>query len=160
MYYWPLRNLTPAFPDYPGSFGAIRRHDIHTGIDLYCEAGQEVVAVTDGVVIKVEHFTGAWADPPTPWWNNTDAVYVQTDIGIMVYGEINPIVSVGDKISGNDTIGYVDISVLKKDKGRPMYMLHFELLKHVEANALPWTDKKPDGICDPTDILMAAALTS
>jgi len=157
MYHWPLLKSLPVFPDYPGTFGAIRKYDVHTGVDLYCSPDQQIVAITDGTVIKVEHFTGSMATPPTPWWNNTDAVYVETNVGVMVYGEISPVVSVGDKIAAGDTVGYVNVPVLKKDKGRPMHMLHLELLDDVNANALPWTGNKPDGIQDPTNVLIAAA---
>jgi hypothetical protein len=32
-----LRGVTPTVPvDGPGKFAAVRKHDIHTGVDLYC----------------------------------------------------------------------------------------------------------------------------
>ena len=65
---WPLKATTPMFPDEPGWFGAVRKSDIHTGIDLYCEQGTQIVAVEDGVVVHIEGFTGPNADDPSPWW--------------------------------------------------------------------------------------------
>ena len=41
---WPLK-ASPILPDEPGLFGAVRKFDIHTGIDLYCEISTDVVAV-------------------------------------------------------------------------------------------------------------------
>lgn len=61
---WPLDPLRehplPRAP-HAGAFGATRRHDVHTGIDLYADEGDAVVAVEDGVVVALEDFTGPGA---------------------------------------------------------------------------------------------------
>lgn len=108
-------------PDRCGQFGAVRKYDIHTGIDLYCEEGSIVSALEDGIVVAVEDFTGTKAN--SPWWNDTKAVLVEGKSGVICYGEIEPCVNVGDLIWAGDTIG----KVLKKNKGRPTTMLHLEL---------------------------------
>lgn len=48
---WPLWEGPAALPDGPGRFGAVRKHDVHTGIDLYTYPGMPVLAVEDGVVV-------------------------------------------------------------------------------------------------------------
>jgi hypothetical protein len=57
---FPLESCTgiPAHP-HPGAFAARRRHDVHTGVDLYCSEGEPVLAVEDGDVVNVEPFTGS-----------------------------------------------------------------------------------------------------
>lgn len=52
----PLKRYKP--PHAGGVFGAVRKYDIHTGIDLYCESGDHVYAIEDGIVVNVCHFTG------------------------------------------------------------------------------------------------------
>lgn len=119
----------PIFDDHPGAFGAERKYDIHTGVDLYCLDGSEVLSMTSGVVVGVEQFTGK--DVGSDWWNTTYSVTVATDeyIGgnrlFLVYGEIDEFVEVGDKLEQGTIIGTVS-AVLRKDKGRPQAMLHLE----------------------------------
>ncbi len=40
-------------------WGALRKHDYHTGVDLFCPDGSPVYAVEDGIVTDVSPFTGA-----------------------------------------------------------------------------------------------------
>lgn len=156
---WPLKNSYPLFPDEPGSFASERRHDIHTGVDLYCELGQEIVAVEDGEVFKIENFTGPNADDPSPWWNDTQALLIKGKSGAVVYGEISTDLSVGQKVSRGDIVGRVTTSVLKKFKGRPMCMLHFELMDASTTGTVWWRtgESKPSVLKDPTPLLMEAA---
>lgn len=156
---WPLKNSYPLFPDKPGSFASERRHDIHTGVDLYCELGQEIVAVEDGEVFKIENFTGPNADDPSPWWNDTQALLIKGKSGVVVYGEISTDLSVGQKVSRGDIVGRVTTSVLKKFKGRPMCMLHFELMDASTTGTVWWRtgESKSSVLKDPTPFLMEAA---
>ncbi|MFC1638725.1 M23 family metallopeptidase [Patescibacteria group bacterium] len=140
---WPLRDATPLFPDAPGRFAAVRRHDIHTGVDLYCEVGQEVVAVEDGTVFYVENFTGPNADDPSPWWNDTQAVMVRGASGTVVYGEVESLVEAGDTVRRGQVIAVVRRSVLKRFKGRPTVMLHFELMTGDAPETLWWKLGEP-----------------
>ncbi len=154
---WPL-TTKPLFPDEPGTFGSKRVEDIHTGVDLYCPLGTQVLAMEDGEVILVEGFTGPDAPDPSPWWNNTDAVLIRGQSGVITYGEITAHATVGQKVSKGDVIGVVDTSVLKTFKGRPMVMLHVELLTH-DAHATVWwrlNEDRPDVLCDPTQNLIDA----
>ena len=72
----PLKKFT--VPNYDsnkqGMFGATRKYDIHTGIDLYCEENDRVYSEVDGVVHKIHPFTGAIAN--SPWWNDTYAIMI------------------------------------------------------------------------------------
>ena len=156
---WPLKGVTPMFPDEPGWFGARRKHDVHTGIDLYCEQGTEVVAVEDGVVVHIEGFTGPNADDPSPWWNDTQAILVEGRSGIVNYGEVTPRVKVGDVIKAGQVIAVIDTAVLKRFKGRPMMMLHLELMVPGVRKILWWRleEPQPEVLLDPTDKLAEAA---
>lgn len=147
---FPLKNYT--WPGKEGKFGAIRKYDIHTGVDLYCEPDENVYAIEDGVVVAVEDFTGPKAG--LPWWNDTQAVLVEGRSGVFCYGEISTNHKVGQKIKEGDNIGTV-LTVLKKDKGKPMTMLHMELYKHGTVESVVWElgKRKPKGLWDPTCIL-------
>lgn len=108
----------------PNRFGARRRFDVHTGLDLFAPVGEPVYACEAGVVINVCTFTGASIG--MPWWHETQCVSVKGDSGVILYGEIDPKVQVGQEVEEGALIGTV-LQVLTKDKGRPMSMLHIEL---------------------------------
>ena len=110
---------------HPGSFGFERRHHYHEGVDLYTAEHAPVLAVEAGVVVSVRPFTGAALGHT--WWNDTDAVLVHGASGLVVYGELRTNgVQPGDWVRPGQIVGHV-VQVLKKDKGRPMSMLHLEL---------------------------------
>lgn len=140
------------WPGTKGAFGSVRKHDIHTGVDLYCEPGSSVVAIEDGRVVKIEDFTGAAAG--SPWWNDTKAVLVLGASGVVCYGEIEPRVRYSDYVKEGQQIGVVR-TVLKKNKGLPMTMLHFELYERWVRNTVVWElgKDKPEGLKDPTWLL-------
>jgi len=152
---WPLPGAD-RLTSYQGDFGAIRKHDIHTGIDCYCEPQQIVVTVENGEVVGIEDFTGEFANPPSPWWHNTKAVLVEGASGVVVYGEIKPLdsIKVGDKIKAGKILGKV-ITVLKKDKGLPMTMLHLELYKSGTRETVVWGlgDPQPENLLNPMEKL-------
>lgn len=149
---------------HPGSFGVERRNHVHEGIDLYCPDGTPVSAVEDGTVVAVLPFTGQNAfavNPktglvePLDWWHDTEVVLIAGATGVVAYGEITPECQVGDALRAGDRVGMVT-RVLKKDKGRPMSMLHLEL--HVHGTTVPtcWYQEngKPDSLLDPTQFLL------
>lgn len=146
------------WPGKRGSFGAVRKHDIHTGVDLYCKEGSCVYAVEDGTVIHMEQFTGP--EVGSPWWNTTWAVLVEGKSGIICYGEVAPHHSLEDQMSvyEGDKIGYV-MSVLKPHKLLPKSMLHFELYDPETFNdeTVWWKlgEEKPKQLLDPTKLLMS-----
>lgn len=151
-WYWPLPGAD-RYSSYAGMFGAIRKHDIHTGMDIYCDPNQICTPVEDGVVTKIELFTGPNASPPSPWWNETYAIHVEGKSGVVVYGEISPSkkIQVGKKVSVGQTMGQIK-TVLKKDKGLPMTMLHIELYKPGTTDTVVWNlgEPQPESLLDPT----------
>lgn len=145
--FYPLVGTKPLFPDAVGKFGVQRRHEYHSGVDLYCEVGTLVCAVQDGVVVAIENFTGPDSTPPSPWWNPTQAVLVQGSDGVVVYGEITAKVQIGQVLRAGEVLGVVDKPVLKNYKGRPTTMLHLELLTSGATKSEVWGLDQP---CPPT----------
>lgn len=111
----------------PNRFGARRRFDVHTGVDLFAPEGEIIYAIEDGTVVDVCTFTGASIG--MPWWNETMCACVAGKSGVINYGEITSAVFKGQEVKEGDIIGYVK-QVLIKDKGKPMSMLHIELYEH------------------------------
>lgn len=139
--------------EHPGAFGVKRKHHTHEGVDLYVPEFTTVMAVEDGVVVKVAPFTGLAAG--LPWWRDTQAVFVEGASGVVVYGEIEPFVKEGDELIAGQSLGRV-IRVLVADKGRPTCMLHLELHSAGSRAAPEWLDHeaKPSVLRDPTPYLM------
>lgn len=140
-------------PHAGGVFGAVRKYDIHTGIDLYCESGDPVYAIEDGIVVNVCHFTGQKVG--SDWWNDTDAVLIEGKSGVILYGELESKVKVGDSIKEGQHIGNI-LTVLKVDKGLPINMLHLELYKSgYRGDGEIWNlnTTKPDMLLDPNILI-------
>ncbi len=159
---WQRPVVDGNFIPHMGAFRAVRKHDIHTGVDLYCDPETPVFAVEDGTVVAVENFTGPNADDPCPWWNDTEALLVEGKSGVVLYGEIEvgmhtPLghICKGSRIKEGQQIG-VAKPVLKKDKGRPMCMLHFELYERGTKESVWWKlgDPQPENLLNPTSKLM------
>lgn len=140
---------------HPGAFGVQRKHHTHEGVDLYCSDGTPVSAVEDGIVVALLAFTGAQATPPSPWWHDTQALLIEGSSGVVVYGEIEPLlnIEIGAHVKAGQKLGWVK-QVLKVNKGRPMSMLHLELHQHGTRDALEWEDKRPETLLDPTPYLL------
>jgi murein DD-endopeptidase MepM/ murein hydrolase activator NlpD len=155
---WPLarRELPPPSAPAAGAFGAVRRHDVHTGVDLYAEEDAAALAVEDGVVVAVEDFTGPGAG--SPWWLDTQAVLVEGASGVVLYGEVHPAVGVGDVVRRGDVVGRVR-RVLRHDKGRPTAMLHVELHARGTRASAWWRhgEPRPAALLDPTEHLRGAS---
>jgi murein DD-endopeptidase MepM/ murein hydrolase activator NlpD len=146
----------PTGNTHPGAFAFKRANHIHEGVDLYCFEGSPVSAVEDGVVVGVQWFTGEKANPPSPWWHNTQAVLVEGSSGVVVYGEILTARTVGQEVKAGDLMGVVK-KVLKINKGRPMSMLHLELHQHGTRDTFEWLDERPASLLDPTAFLLELA---
>lgn len=142
-------------PPHPGAFGVARRYDVHTGVDLYVPEGTEVFALESGLVVAVEDFTGPKAG--FPWWNDTQAVLVEGVSGVLLYGELDASVKTGDFVQEGQLLGYVK-RVLRKDKGTPTSMLHFERYTHGTTASVVWElgNPKPYNLVDPTLLLRKA----
>jgi murein DD-endopeptidase MepM/ murein hydrolase activator NlpD len=140
-----------------GAFGTMRKNHCHEGVDLYCMPNDEVYAMEDGVVVLIEDFTGAKIN--MPWWNDTRAVHIEGISGVINYGEIkeNEDIYIGKKIKQGDCIGKV-VTVLLKDKGRPMTMLHLELYKSGSCESVTWNinEPQPSILLNPTHLLISA----
>lgn len=141
----------------PGSFGCVRKFDVHTGVDLYCSLHEPVYAIEDGIIIGVGHFTGY---EESPWWNDTDYILIRGKSGCILYGEIQVSAHLvhgaeGDSVKAGDFLGQV-VPVLKKDKGRPLNMLHIELYDgSYTGSGVVWklNETKPKELKDITPIL-------
>lgn len=155
---FPLETDDWMWPDYPGTFGSVRKFNKHPGMDLYCAVGTRVVAVEDGIVVGMQYFTGHMLR--SPWWNSTFCVMVKGESGVVNYGEIdyNRNLKPGDEIKRGDFVGTV-MRVLKKDKGRPTSMLHFELYSTFDSkHGWPADLMVPNDLIDPAPQLKEAAL--
>ena len=155
---FPIKNYKYKIPteNDPGGFGFVRKHDIHTGIDLYCDKDEVIYSISEGVVLDIIKFTGF---EESPWWNDTWAVLVyHNDIGTILYGEIyKPYhIKIGQAISEGDIIGRVS-TVLKVDKGKnPPNMLHLELyFGEYKDEPVIWNlnEVKPERLENPKNIL-------
>lgn len=137
---------------HPGSFGFVRKNHTHEGVDLYVPEGTPVFAVENGIIVNIIKFTGEHCG--SDWWENTWSVMIEGKSGVVNYGEIIPSeFNVGDFITRGDIVGAVK-KVLKKDKGRPMSMLHLELYKHGTKNCVEWKNEKDENLLDPTPYLL------
>lgn len=154
---WPLFEGPADLPGLEGGFGFKRKHDIHTGVDLYTYPGMSVLAVEEGEIVAIEDFTGPKAG--SPWWNDTQAVLIEGKSGVVCYGEIvtPKEMRVGDKVEREQYVGGVR-TVLKEDKGKPMTMLHIELYTHGTRETVWWRhgEPKPANLLDPMEHLMAS----
>lgn len=143
---------------HPGSFEAKRKNSTHTGVDLYCDAGQVVVPVEDGVVVAVEPFTGPKDN--SPWWLDTDCVLVESASGVICYGEISPTVRVGERVSRGDTRLGTVLRVIPE--GREHYeidgwkpcMLHMEVYPHGYYKPSDGYGNSFHYLQDPTQLLI------
>jgi len=145
-----------------GSFGHIRREHVHEGVDLYCNEGTPVYAVEDGKIVKRLPFTGPKVG--SRWWLDTEALLVEGESGVVVYGEILPFdFPEGTFVHAGDMLGTV-VVVLAVDKGRPRSMLHVELHAAGTRDVYDWVLRKgsfveetrPPSLRDPTDFLRNA----
>ena len=160
-----FRDYLPRFYE-PGAFGAIRKFDIHEGVDIYTHNGAGVHAVEDGVVTAMYEFTGKKAD--CPWWNPTWCIKVKGKSGVVTYGELTKPVgkmSVGAKVHTGDFIGLVT-PVLKPEKYRPDIRNHSVAMLHIELRAETYDkdgwkpgEQRDKRLLDPTPYLKSKDIT-
>ncbi len=156
---WPLREGSFEVPrsPHPGAFGAVRRYDRHTGVDLYANVGEAVQAVEDGLVVKVGIFTGS--EVGSPWWNTTWAVMVEGASGVVLYGEVDAYVRPVWPVKAGSLIGRVK-RVLRSEAnpeipGHLPSMLHMELYRAGTRKFAEWKlgEPQPESLIDPTPLL-------
>jgi hypothetical protein len=84
--------------------------------------------------------------------------------GVVNYGELSPIVKVGDSIEAGQLVGMI-LQVLREDTARDFVreggsfsMLHLELYESGIKEPVEWTTSgdQPEGLRDPTEFLKAA----
>lgn len=150
----------PRFLSKEGKFGAVRTHDVHTGVDIYTREGAPVLAIEAGTVVAIEQFTGA---PESPWWLRTLAILVEGDSGVFVYGEVTPAVTVGDSVEPGQQIAVVAPVLHPGDErtdipGHSRFMLHLELHKLGTRTTCWWKldAPQPESLLDPMPILVRA----
>jgi hypothetical protein len=155
---WPLKDKQPNIPvlDSVGDFAFKRSFYYHPGIDLYCEDGQEIQSIEDGIITHIENFTGPDAEPPSPWWNETWSILVEGESGTIGYCELKPLshIQVGLKVQAGDILAYI-VPVLKKDKVNGCSMLHLEHYEPGTKHHVTWyLDKpKPEELKNPRALL-------
>jgi murein DD-endopeptidase MepM/ murein hydrolase activator NlpD len=157
---FPLKDYNLAIPaTHEGSFGKVRRHDIHTGVDLYIPEGSTVYAIEDGTVVTVEDFTGVEDSGPDSKYRYlyTQVVMVKGNSGVIAYGEVKPNVKEGDEIKEGDVVGHI-MNVLPEDyedHAPSRSMLHFELYDSSATETTWWkkSEAQPENLKDPTDLL-------
>ncbi len=143
-----------------GKFGAVRKHDVHTGVDIYTRENAPVLAMETGRVVCIEQFTGP---PESPWWLPTDVILVEGPSGVIAYGEVTPKVSAGDLVCVGQEIANV-VPVLKPGQersdipGHSRFMLHLELYIPGTRSTVWWKkgNPQPEELLDPTPILVRA----
>jgi hypothetical protein len=154
----PLKNFKFNIPSIgaPGDFGYKRSFYYHPGIDLYCDFGQEVQAIESGTIVNMENFTGANANPPSPWWNETQSILIEGQSGVIGYCELKPTsnLKIGNLVNIGDLLGTI-IPVLKRDKKFGTTMLHIELYKANTTNHVTWLidNDKPENLLNPRQLL-------
>ena len=163
---FPLKNYPPCvgipINHHPGAFGFHRRHNFHTGVDLYTESNAVVSAVEGGTIVHIEKFTGPSVGHP--WWEETWGMMIEGSSGVVNYGEISQPtrLSVGDRVKKGQVIGNVKRVLfeerLRRDiPGHSCSMLHIELYKHGTRDFAGWEDPSKDpNLLDPTPHLISA----
>lgn len=141
---------------HPGAFAVQRCNHVHEGVDLYAAPTTPVFAVEAGRVTAVKPFTGPALGQP--WWLPTFGVWVEGATGVVLYGEIESHVKVGDTLTAGQQLGAV-VRVLRNFKGRPTSMLHLELHIPGSTEAPEWyaLENRPEVLRDPTPYLLQAA---
>lgn len=151
---FPLKSkVTLPAKNEPGSFGFPRKHDVHTGVDLYCSKNEPVYAIEDGFIVRSGRFTGASVG--SPWWNETDYILIKGASGAILYGEISLNEPQSFHVQEGQLLGWVK-PVLKTDKGLPMNMLHIELYDRTyTGDGVVWElyHSQPSQLMDITPIL-------
>lgn len=158
-----LYDYLPTFSE-PGSFGFKRTFEIHNGLDVYCRDGSNVFAVEDGEVIKITQFTGK--DVGSPWWEETWAIYVKGQSGVVCYGEMNKQFNfvVGDGVRVGDSLGCIHHvlpeSKIRRDiRNHNNAMLHIQLFSEYFTEDIPFEVKSgvKNTLLDPTPYMQNAS---
>ena len=145
---FPLRKRPVAsYKASPRSFGSSRAggNRKHAGCDLYAQAGDEVLAVEDGVVVR----------GPYLFYDGVYAIEVQHASGLIRYGEISKAANglqPGSTVKEGQVIGFVG-----KMQTVPQSMLHLEMFSGHHTGQLTDREQKPymrrADLINPTEFL-------
>lgn len=157
--------------NHPGAFGYRRKHDVHTGVDLYCNDRDRVHAVEDGIVVNREQFTGKALGHT--WWEDTDCLLIRGASGIVCYGEIaqdhwipigigeKKVLEIGSFVQKGSPIGFVKrVLAFGKERqdipGHSLSMLHLELYRDGTDKSVTWEldEQRDKNLLDPTQFLL------
>ena len=170
MKVWPVpKSYIKTIPKngQQGSFWEHREDRHHCGIDIYAPVGSEVLAIEDGMVITVDHFT---SPKEIPYWNETYYILLKNqDNYLCKYAELQEVtVKVNEYVKAGQVIGHIG-QVLNKNKintSSPVYiqklkrinnlsMLHFELIQNHVNDSNEYLagncfgNHKPEAIINP-----------
>jgi murein DD-endopeptidase MepM/ murein hydrolase activator NlpD len=142
--------------NYQRRFGAPRGGRRHAGIDLFGNAGDPVVAVADGIVVRTQTFE-----------LGTDAILVDHGSAVVLYGEVDPGswrrvgVSVGSRVRRGQQIASVGCMVWSGNSCSS-HMLHLETYRTGTRENQRWSagSRAPAALLDPTRMLLVASKTA
>jgi len=158
-----LFNNDSEHTSHPGWFGAKRKYDIHTGVDLYCNPQELVYPFEEGEIVDIGYFTGPKVN--STWWKESKYISIKGKSGIILYGELAPNknIQLGQKVKTTDNIAKV-VRILNHPPtnsvpDHKMDMLHIELLKNKNTYN-NWENElsKPNGLKDPSVYIYNAKL--
>lgn len=125
---------------HQNSWLAYRKFDIHTGIDLFADAGDLVVSMYDGEVVDTGMFT---TSEVSPWWHSTEYVSVCSEICgyryVTLYGEIctDNNILIGSHVRAGNVLGTIKQIIKNPKPGQHPSMLHLEM--HDDSYEYPWS---------------------
>jgi murein DD-endopeptidase MepM/ murein hydrolase activator NlpD len=137
-----------------GGFGAKRKYNLHSGVDLHCKHLQPLASVEAGVVVKIIDFGNKDKNPKL---NETRAIFVEGDSGVVVYCNVmeREDLRPGIGVAAGEVIGKV-IKINKSEKNE-VCMLHLELYRSGTRKRVIWSYQypKPDCLLDPSNYLIS-----
>ncbi len=140
---------------YPAAFGARRKYNLHTGIDLFCENMQPLASVEAGKIVSIGDFSNQ--KDKSPWLNRTRVILIEGQTGVVAYCNVieKPGLRVGRAVTAGEIIGNV-IRINKKRRKNDICMLHLELYKPGTRKRVIWSYNfpKPPQLLDPGKYLL------
>lgn len=150
-HYWSV----PLGKYHPSGFGARRKYNLHTGVDLFCDHNQPLASVEDGIIIGIRNFS----KKKVPWLNQTRVILIEGKTGVVAYCNVKERegLRVGDEVLAGEIIGNViRINKKKKKNKKDLCMLHLELYSPGTKKRAKWSYNfpKPPQLLNPTQHLL------
>jgi hypothetical protein len=151
---FPLKKYKHRLPspfETAAGFGYSQKNGKHqSGIELYCDEGQEVFAIEESDIIDMFLSTGYGAE--TPWFQNTYTLLLEGNSGVINYSciLIDHDVKFGKTIKEGQLIGRI-----KKLMDISIPSLYIGLYYNGVEEPIEWNrgEVKPTELLDPTDML-------